>query len=213
MTERSGPALRRGRVWLPWVIMLLVTAGAAAIMHWLEVRMWWCDEPDGGGRLWISDVWTSHCSQHLADPYSITHVSHGLIAYAVFWAITRWRGLPMTPERRREWGPWVMTIAVALAAGWEVLENSDFIINRYREETMSLDYMGDSVANAVGDILSCALGYVLAQRLGVLFAVGMFIVTEIVLAVMIRDNLTLNVIMLVRPVEAIKAWQVQDHAQ
>jgi len=78
---------------------------------------------------------------------------------------------------------------------------------------MSLDYMGDSVANAVGDILSCALGYVLAQRLGIVFAAGMFIVTEVALAIMIRDNLTLNVIMLVSPVEAIKEWQMQDHGQ
>ncbi len=213
MTERTAQNSGRVMAWLPWVLMLLVTGGAAAIMHWLEGRMWWCDEPDGRGRLWISDVWTSHCSQHLTDPYSITHVSHGLIAYAVFWAITRWRGAAMTKERRRTWGPWVMMIAVGLAAGWEVLENSDFIINRYREETMSLDYMGDSVANAVGDILSCALGYVLAQRLGIVFAAGMFIVTEVALAIMIRDNLTLNVIMLVRPVEAIKEWQMQDHGQ
>jgi len=211
MTQGNEPATRRGFTWLPWVMMLLLTAGAGAIMHWVEGRVWWCDEPEGKGWLWISDVWTSHCSQHLADPYSITHVSHGLIAYAVFWGITRWRGVPMSKERRREWGPWVMLIAVALAAGWEVLENSDFIINRYREETMSLDYMGDSVANAVGDILSCALGYVLAQRLGILFAAGMFIITEVALAIMIRDNLTLNVIMLVSPVERIKAWQVEGH--
>jgi hypothetical protein len=163
-----------------------------------EGRRWWC----ACGQLypWVSDVWTKHCSQHLADPYSLTHISHGLIFCVVLALVTR------------RWpAAWRLCVAVALASGWEVLENSPFIIDRYRQETMSLDYLGDSVANSLGDILSCALGFAMARRLGLWWSLAVFAAMEVALLVMIRDNLTLNVIMLIHPVQAIKAWQTVGH--
>lgn len=181
----------------PWIVPLAVTVVSMIALR-LEGRIWWCD--CGSPRLWISDVWTSHCSQHIADPYSITHLSHGLI----FWMLLS-RFAP-------KWSFSTHLAIVALAAGvWEVVENSEWIINRYRTETMSLDYMGDSVANAVADIGCAVLGYLLARRIGLWWTLGLFVSTELLLLWLIRDNLTLNVIMLIHPIDAIKAWQTAGH--
>jgi len=140
-------------------------------------------------------------SQHLFDPYSITHVSHGLIFYGVLWLVAR----------RMKMG-WRFCIAIAIAAAWEILENSPFIINRYRNVTMSLEYLGDSVINALGDVASCGIGFVLARWMGWRWALALFVATEVLLLVLIKDNLTLNVIMLVWPLQAIKDWQMVGHA-
>jgi hypothetical protein len=175
--------------------MLLVTV---ALLRG-EGRRWWC--ACGRPWLWISDVWTSHCSQHLFDPYSLTHVSHGLILYPLLtWLRPRWSTA------------WKLRAIIAIAAGWEVLENSPFIINRYRAATMSLDYLGDSIANSLGDIFSCVVGCLIARRMGALGSALVFVGIELLLLVLMRDNLTLNVVMLIRPVPAIKAWQTAGHA-
>lgn len=164
----------------------------------LEGRVWWCERGDWWP--WRSDVWSPHCSQHLADPYTITHVSHGFILWwALWWAA------------RRISIPWRACITLGVAAAWEVLENTPWVINRYREETMSLDYMGDSVVNATGDALAAVLGFFIARRLGWKWTLALLAATEIALLFTIRDNLTLNVIMLLHPVEAIKAWQSAGH--
>ncbi|MCC6659286.1 MAG: DUF2585 family protein [Phycisphaerales bacterium] len=184
-----------------------VTAPAAVIvvillsMVWLlrhEGRVWWCECRTS--RVWIGDVWTSHCSQHLSDPYSLTHLSHGLIFFGLLW-----------PLRRRVGLSWRFVIAVGVASGWEVLENSTFIIERYRTVTMSLDYLGDSVVNSAGDVLCCALGFWAAWRLGLWRTVAVFVASEALLLVLIRDNLTLNVVMLAWPIEAVRAWQAAGH--
>ncbi len=163
-----------------------------------EGRRWWC--ACGRPWPWITDVWTSHCSQHLLDPYSLTHLSHGLIFFMAFALICP--GVSFA---------WRLCMAVAIASGWEILENSPLIINRYRTATMSLDYLGDSVGNSLGDILSCFLGFFLARRIGLVWTLALFAAIEIVLLALIRDNLTLNVLMLVYPVQAIKAWQSVGH--
>lgn len=183
--------------WRPRLAMTAILLITIVVLH-VEGHRWWCK--CGEPWPWITNVWSSHCSQHLFDPYSLTHISHGLI---FFWALYWARG-------RLSFG-WRLFIAVSLASGWEMLENSSFIINRYREETMSLDYLGDSIANSLGDILSCVIGFVLARRLGWLGSLALFAATELVLLWLIRDNLTLNVIMLVHPVQAIKAWQTVGH--
>jgi hypothetical protein len=200
--ETSPPALppsanqvmRRGGAW-PWLVV-----GAACILTVIlmkvEGRIWWCE--CGQFRFWISDVWTSHCSQHLADPYSLTHLSHGLL----FWVALAFL-FPRVPLA------WRFAIAVTIAAGWEVLENSPLIINRYRTATMSLDYLGDSVVNALGDVLSCAVGFLVAQRVGAKWALAIFLALELVLILLIRDSLLLSTLMLISPIEAIKAWQTQ----
>ena len=165
----------------------------------IEGRIWWCE--CGRPWPWITDVWTRHCSQHLADPYSITHVSHGMILYGLLaWLLPRW-------DLR-----WRLWIAVGVAGAWEVLENSPPIIERYRTATMSLDYMGDSIVNSLGDTIACGLGFFLARRLGLVRTAAVFLSSEVILLMMMRDNLILNVLMLIYPVEAIKDWHSFGHA-
>ena len=183
--------------WDPWLAIGAILAWTAFALQ-LEGRRWWC--ACGRPWLWISDVWTSHCSQHLFDSYSLTHLSHGLIFYTAFAL--------MLPRLALTWR---LCISVAIAAGWEVLENSPYIINRYREETMSLDYLGDSIMNSLGDVLSCFLGFYLARWLGWRWTLALFIASELLLLALIRDNLTLNVIMLIWPIKAVKAWQSVGH--
>ena len=174
----------------------IVVVAAAALR--LEGRIWWCECGEIGP--WRGDVWTKHCSQHLSDPYTITHLSHGLILYWFFAAVAkRWRE------------GWRLCATVGVAGAWEVLENSAMVINRYRTVTMSLDYLGDSIVNATGDIVAAGLGFFVARALGWKLTLALFVAAEIVLLILIRDNLTLNVIMLITPIEAIKNWQAAGH--
>jgi len=161
----------------------------------VQGRIWWC--ACGRHNLWAGDIWSAHNSQHLFDPYSFTHVLHGVI----FCGLVSWL-LPRLPVS------WKLFVTILIEAGWELLENSRFIIQRYREATMALGYEGDSITNSVGDIVCCTLGFLLARYLGLRWSAVLFVVTELVLLFWIRDNLTLNVLMLVCPVDAIKAWQV-----
>jgi hypothetical protein len=106
---------------------------------------------------------------------------------------------------------WQLWITVSIEAVWEVVENSQFVIQRYREETAALGYQGDTIVNSLADILLCGLGFVLARRLGFRRAVALFVVTEMVLAIWIRDNLSLNVLMLIYPIDAVREWQAAGH--
>ena len=171
------------------VAILVATAA------WLSFQgqPWWC--ACGGWNLSSWQVWSRHNSQHLVDPYSFSHVLHGLLFYALLCR------LPVPRWSR-------FALALGIEAGWEILENSEFIIRRYREATMSLDYFGDSVVNTLGDILFCALGYGLAARIPVRASVALFVVTELAMIATIRDSLLLNVLMLVWPLEAVKHWQM-----
>jgi hypothetical protein len=103
---------------------------------------------------------------------------------------------------------WRLALAISIEAGWEVFENSAFIINRYREATLALGYEGDTVINSFGDILACGIGFLLARRLGFRRTLLIFVLTEIVLLIWIRDSLILEILMLIYPIDAIKAWQM-----
>ena len=151
---------------------------------------------NGPVRLWVGDVNSDQNSQQLIDPYSFTHVVHG----ALFYALTRGVMGPASVGART-------AVAVALESAWEAYENTDTVINRYRSVTIALGYFGDSVTNSMVDIVACLIGFVLAYRLPWRWTVAWVVVTEIALALTIRDNLTLNIIMLIRPIEAIKRWQ------
>ena len=179
---------------LPLALCFLTIAVAVVILNW-QGRVVWCQLGDYSP--WSWNIWSPHTSQHIVDPYSFTHVFHGVIE---FWLI----GLVF----RKVSMAWRLLIAVMIESSWEILENSTYIIQRYRESTVSLDYFGDSIINSISDILCCATGFVIAYKLRFWKSLALFIVTEIILTLAIRDSLTINIIMLVYPIEAIKQWQL-----
>lgn len=146
--------------------------------------------------LWSGDIWSNQNSQQFADPYSLTHVTHGVLLYGALRLL--WRSGPLRTR---------LIIATIIEAAWEVAENTDFVINRYREATISLDYFGDSVINSVMDIVWMLLGFFLTARLPVWVSVALVVALELFVGYFIRDNLTLNIIMLLHPVDAIRTWQ------
>ncbi len=155
----------------------------------------------GTVNLWHGEIVSSENSQHISDWYSFTHIVHGFFICFLLWSISG-----ILPQLRKF--SLCLVIAVVLESIWEVFENTDFIINRYREATVALDYFGDSVINSTGDILFMTLGFLLASRLPVIASVSIVVASEVMLAIMIRDNLVLNILMLIWPVEAIKNWQL-----
>lgn len=176
-------------------IVFIAIMATAAIVLWLQGRVWWCQSGDLVP--WSWDIWTTHNSQHVVDPYAFTHVLHGILE---FWLLGLVFGrIPVA---------WRFVMAVAIETIWEIAENSSYIIERYRTVTLSLDYFGDSIINSLADIVCCAAGFGLAKKLGFLRSVILFVVTEIVLIFWIRDSLVINIIMLIYPIEELKVWQM-----
>ena len=160
----------------------------------LQGRLWTCS--CGYIRFWSGNIYSSDNSQQLFDPYTFTHIIHGFMFLGIvhlFW--NRLEGL------------WQFAIALSAEMMWEAIENSSFVIDRYRSETISIGYVGDTILNSFGDILACALGVVVARRLGLAKTLFLAITIEIVLLLTIRDNLLLNIIMLFYPMDSIRAWQ------
>ena len=154
----------------------------------------------GTVKLWHGVVFSSENSQHLTDWYTFSHVIHGFLFYALAWLAARFTGWSWPAGL-------AFLLALAVEAGWEIFENTDFIINRYREATISLDYYGDSILNSVSDILAMVFGFFLAGRLPVLAIVALALAMETFTGLMIRDNLALNVLMLLWPLDEVRAWQ------
>jgi len=150
----------------------------------------------GTVRLWVSSTQSAQNSQQLADWYSPSHLIHGLLFYAVGWMVLR---------RLRVGERFV--IAVVAECAWELIENSHYVIDRYRAATASLGYTGDSVINSVSDISFMMLGFFVATRLPWRASVALAIGLELLALWAVRDNLTLNVLMLLAPIKAIKVWQ------
>jgi hypothetical protein len=192
--SRPGFAIPRLSLRMGLLICLGIVAAAAGVLYAMgRIPMCKC----GTIKLWYGGRGDSEMSQHLTDWYSYSHVLHGIIFYWLLSIVAKGR---LSVAAR-------MVIAMGIEAGWEIFENTPFIINRYRAQTVSRDYFGDSIVNSVGDMLSMLAGFLLASRLPAWVTVFLLIATEVLLLALIRDNLTLNVIMLIHPVEWIRQWQ------
>ena len=187
--RRPGSALSRD---------LTVGLAIIAVTALLEVAMGRSPVYTRGPvRLWVGNVNSDENSQQIADPYTLSHVIHG----AAFYGLTHLTMGPASVGAR-------LIVALAVEGAWEAYENTDTVINRYRAATIALGYYGDSILNSMADIVACLLGFLLASRFRWWWTVSWVVATEIVLAIAIRDNLTLNILMLIRPIEAIRRWQL-----
>jgi uncharacterized membrane protein YjdF len=184
---------QRERLW-PWVLIVVLLGITAAFLRY-QGRLWICS--CGQVWLWAGDTKSADNSQHIFDPYSFTHVLHGLVFYAL---------LALVAPRLAV--IWRLVLALTIEAIWEVIENSTAIIERYREATLALGYQGDTVVNSLADILCCGVGFMLARRLGFRRSLVLFVATEVILILWIRDSLILNIVMLLFPIQAIKEWQM-----
>jgi hypothetical protein len=181
------------RLW-PVIAVAAIVIVTALLLH-LEGRLWIC--ACGRVLLWSGNVCSSDNSQHLFDPYSFTHLMHGF-AFCGLLALVA----PRVPLR------WRLCLAILLEAGWELLENSAYVIQRFREATAALGYQGDTVVNSLGDITACTIGFLIARKLGLWRALIIFIATEAIVTIWIKDSLILEIIMLIHPIDALKTWQL-----
>ena len=177
--------------WLAIAAAIVVIQALA--LHFMG-QPWICE--CGTIRLWEGDVSGPENSQHLTDWYTFSHIIHGQAFYLLLWLAT-----PKLPLATR------FAIAIGLEATWEIAENSTMVIERYREQALAQGYFGDSIVNSISDTLAAAAGFALARLLPVKASIALAITLELFAGYMIRDNLTLNIIQLIHPVEAISRWQ------
>jgi hypothetical protein len=196
VTDELHPAVGSGRSHsLRTGLTIAALFGLAALALRLEGRRWWCR--CGRPSPWSGQIWSEHNSQHLLDPYTFTHLEHGLLLYALLRPLARWVG----PANR-------LILAMALETLWEIVENTQPVIENYRKAALARGYSGDSVANSLADLAACGLGLILAQRLPVRWSLAVFIVIEAGLLIIYRDNLLLTVMMQFLPLDSVQSWQM-----
>ena len=186
--------LKKNKTLMIFLLTISVLVIHALILHFMG-RIWMCK--CGYIKFWEGNSHGSGNSQHISDMYTFSHIIHGMIFY---WLLTKFA--KKLPLRYR------FMIAVLVEVAWEILENSPFIINRYRAATISLDYYGDSIINSVSDVVAMILGFWFAWKFPIWLSIVLILLMEIIVGILIRDNLTLNIIMLIYPFELIKKWQM-----
>ncbi|BDS09694.1 DUF2585 family protein [Aureispira anguillae] len=177
---------------IAYCALFFLIIGTAFILQF-QGRNWLA--ANGNFYFWIGDAWSDQNSQHWTDPYSFSHLLHGILFFGILYPLAS----------KISW-IWRFNIAVLLEAIWEIAENSATIIERYRDAG-ALGYTGDSIVNSMGDLFYCGLGFIVAHYLGFAKSVMLFILVEIGLILTIRDSLIINVIMLVYPLDSIREWQ------
>ncbi len=186
--------MRKVTLWYRYLISVFGSLIGVVLSQYYFGRVFICK--CGYIKLWHGDIWSSENSQHLTDWYTFSHIIHG---FAFFYLGRVFRNLSLFQT---------FILAMIIESAWEIIENSSFIINRYRETTISLDYYGDSIINSLFDILAMVLGFYLAKKLPLWVVLILTLLMEISAGYFIRDNLTLNILMLLYPLDVIRSWQM-----
>ncbi len=183
--------VKRNQVAILGLILILIITGVIEFSSGRSLL-----GPDGRFGWWDGNIFGSENSQRVADAYTFSHIIHGMVFYAFLWLVAR-----RVPMRYR------FILALVMEAAWELFENSSFIINRYREATIAQGYVGDSVLNSLSDIVMAGIGFAITKYSRIWVTVILILVMELGCLIWIRDNLTLNIVMLVYPIESLKEWQ------
>jgi len=191
----TKPPPTTNRRWLFPVVVIVLLVPFVGLALRAEGRLFLCS--CGEFRFWIGDTCSSQNSQQLFDPYSFTHILHGVL---LFWLVA-------LVFKKLSW-PWQLALGAVLEAVWEVIENTNFVIDRYRAQTAALGYTGDTVVNSIGDLCCAIVGFLIARYLGWFRALIAFLLLEVVLFFWIRDSLLLQIVMLIYPVNTLKVWQM-----
>ena len=186
--------LVQNRKWIAPAVVIALMLITTAVVERSQGRLW---KSAGPGFFWTSDAWGPQTSQLFLDPYSFTHVLHGVMFAGLLTLLVR----NVTTQ-------WRLVMAIGIECTWEMIENSNVVIQHYRQATAAVGYEGDTILNSLGDIFSCGIGFLLATKLGWRWGVAMFAAVELMLTLWIRDSLLLEILMLIHPVNAIKVWQM-----
>ena len=192
MTGRDAPP--RYALWACVTAAAGIIASAAVAERAMGRNLWGISGQPG---IWSGNVESQHNSQYLFDPYTFSHITHGMLLYGFLWLVAR-----KLPARVR------ILMAIAIESAWEIAENTDRVIHRYRAATISQHYYGDSIMNSMCDILACVTGLMLAYLLLTRVSMVFVVVLEVMLALWIHDNLVLNILMLIYPINAVHTWQI-----